>query len=43
MNEMKIKKFEIINIDFKKYLNFNLYFHIYIYKINKVNIYFIIF
>lgn len=33
MNKMKIKKLEIINADFKKYLNYNLYHHIYIYKI----------
>lgn len=40
INKMKIKKFEIINTNFKRYLNFNLYHDIYIYKINKVNIIF---
>lgn len=41
MNKMKIKKLEIINTDFKKYLNYNLYHHIYIYKINKVKYLFV--
>lgn len=41
MNKMKIKKLEIINADFKKYLNYNLYHHIYIYEINKVKYLFV--